>query len=543
MAEFLPDMSPAMAAKVGYIPDAAARLHAGYGLFRDPQQEHDVIEFYRRFHEDVCADAILHFARVCKEETGGRALCGSFYGYQLENVWMQEGGHLAPEKILRCPDLDFIASPYTYQSANQDRPDAGPNDVFDDAGNYLGRSRGISGDAGYRVLLESLKRHGKLYFAEIDPSTCVQAMTKPAPDVEAMDYDAMLAGIGGVGYDSLAGTRKILARDLGQMFAQGNGGWLFDFGPLLAIRKSWYDSPEIIEQVNYFVQLGKKRAELEMSSVAEIAAVYDARSLFVTRHWKAEEPFPKGADCMDFFSQWFGDSQARALHRLGAPVDFLYRFDLTPDDVSKYRLFLMMNLFYLTSAEIDHLHELFQNSGATVVWVYAPGFVSRDKLDQAQMERLTGFRFRVCSAPEPMILTAHLADVDGDFTLDFGTDRKRFPRFSVIDEDSEQLGFWRESREVAFARKQMSGWTSIYVGTAPLPVPVLRWLVMRSGARLWSTRADIVRATKDTAMIVATEPGKRTVHLPAPMAESSGDAQAIHGLDMEFGEVKIFTTR
>ncbi|HID33945.1 MAG TPA: hypothetical protein EYP25_05130, partial [Anaerolineae bacterium] len=31
--------------------------------------------------------------------------------------------------------------------------------------------RGIAGDGGYRVLLESVKRHGKLFFVEIDPST------------------------------------------------------------------------------------------------------------------------------------------------------------------------------------------------------------------------------------------------------------------------------------------------------------------------------------------------------------------------------------
>jgi hypothetical protein len=80
---------------------------------------------------------------------------------------------------------------------------------------------------------------------------------------------------------------------------------------------------------------------LDLDSVAEIAAIYDAKSLFVTRHWKAEEPYSQGTDCMDYFSYWFLDSQARAFHRIGAPVDFLYRFDLKPLDVKKYRLFFM----------------------------------------------------------------------------------------------------------------------------------------------------------------------------------------------------------
>lgn len=224
MAELLPDLSLPMQEKVGYVPDAEARLATSYGLFRNPEKEGEVIEFYRRFHEDVCAETILHFARICKEGTGGRALCGTFYGYQLENVWMQEGGHLAPEKILNSRDIDFIASPYSYQGATSENLKISPNDVYDDCGNYLGRSRGIAGDAGYRVLLESLKRHGKLYFAEVDPSTYIQAISKPKPGVTKMDYDDILSGIGGVGYDSLEGTKKILQRDLGQMFVQGNGG-------------------------------------------------------------------------------------------------------------------------------------------------------------------------------------------------------------------------------------------------------------------------------------------------------------------------------
>ncbi len=544
MAEFLPDLSRPMREKLDYVPDAEVRLRTSYGLFRDPEKEGDVIDFYRRFHEDACADTILHFARMCKEETGGRALCGTFYGYQLENVWMHEGGHLAPEKILNSPDIDFIASPYSYQGTTLKEKNVGPNDVYDDYGNYLGRSRGIAGDAGYRVLLESLKRHGKLYFAEVDPSTYIQAISEPKSGVEKMDYDDILSGIGGVGYDSLEGTKKILQRDLGKMFVQGNGGWLFDFGPLLDIRKSWYDDKSIIEEVKKFVALGEKRSELDLSSVAEIAAVYDAKSLFVTKHWKAEEPYPKGTDCMDYFSQWFCDSQARALHRLGAPVDFLYRFDLLRKDADQFRLYLMMNTFYLTPQEIEVLKSLFKNSGATVVWFYAPGFVSPEKLDLEQMENSTGFKFKIHTEPAPMKIKTEVEGEYGCIDLEFGTKTPRFPRFSVTDSDAQPLGFWSGSNDIAFAMKNMQGWTSVYVGTAPVPVDILRWFVKISGSLLWSSKADIVKATKGGAMIVATEDGDRTIQFPFPMNESDGK-KAVRALQlkMETGDVKIFLTR
>jgi len=538
LAEFLPDLSEPMKRKLGYVPYVDARLRSCLGLLRDPAREKNVIEFYRRFHEEIIADTILRFSRIVKQETNGRAICGTFYGYQLENVWIHEGGHLAPEKILNSPDIDFLASPYSYQATNSDSPNAAPHDVFDDAGNRLGRSRGIAGDGGYRVLLESVKRHGKLYFVEIDPSTCIQAISKPKPGATKQDYDDILSDIGGIGYDSPAGTQKILQRDLGQMLVLGNGGWLFDFGPLLNIRRSWYDAQPIIDAVRRLLKLGEQRKNFNLASVSEIAAVYDAKSLFVTRHWKAEAPYAKGADCMDFFSQWFCDSQARALHRLGAPVDFLYRFDLQPPDVKKYRLFLMINLFYLTENEVNLLRKLFKNSGATVVWFYAPGFVSPDALELQQMERLTGFRFKIIEKPGPMLIRCQ----NGNTEWSFGTRQKRFPRFAVVDDNSQPLGYWADGDGVAFARKEVDGWKSVYVGAAPLPVEVLRWLAKKSGAELWSTRPDIVRAAEDVAMLVATEPGERKLLLPRSMKQpGSKFLSKEHHLKLDSGDVRIFT--
>ncbi len=539
MAEFLPDLSQTMKKKLGYVPDAEARLATSYGLFRDPAKEKDVIEFYRRFHE-VCADTIFHFARIVKEETNDRAICGTFYGYLLENVWIQEGGHLAPEKILNSPDIDFLASPYTYQSTNSEDPNVAPHDIFDEAGNWLGRSRGVAGDGGYRVLLESAKRHGKLYFAEIDPTTYVQTITKPGAGGKIENYESILAGVGGLGSDTSEGTKRILQRDLGQMFVNGNGGWLFDFGPLLSIQRSWYDDQPIIEEVQKFSKLGEMRKGGDLSSVSEIAAVYDAKSLFVTRHWKAEEPYSKGSDCMDYFSYWFLDAQARALHRIGTPVDFLYRFDLKPADIKKYRLIFMVNLFYLTKEEVSYLKDILRDSKATVVWFYAPGFVSSEKLDLSQMEQLTGLQFKIIEEPGQMMIRNHVDNAK--INLSFGTKKERFPRFVVIDKDAEILGHWSDRDEVAFAWKEIDGWNSIYVGTAPLPVEILRWLAQKSEAQLWSTRPDIVRATQDGAMIVATEKGERMFRLPKPMKDrESRTSSKEHQLNLDIGDVRIFT--
>jgi hypothetical protein len=81
----------------------------------------------------------------------------------------------------------------------------------------------------------------------------------------------------------------------------------------------------------------------------------------------------------------------------------------------------------------------------------------------------------------------------------------------------------------------------VYVGTGPVPVELLRWIAGRAGVTLWSSRPDNVRASKDAAMLVATDKGERLLRLPQSMVPvEGGSAGTEHKLNMEFGEVRLF---
>ncbi|RIK58650.1 hypothetical protein DCC62_29295 [candidate division KSB1 bacterium] len=217
----------------------------------------------------------------------------------------------------------------------------------------------------------------------------------------------------------------------------------------------------------------------------------------------------------------------------------MYRFDLEPADAQRYRLLLMMNLFYLTDDEIAGLHAVLKDSNATVVWFYAPGFVAPDKLDLARMEKLAGFRFRILETPGPMLIRSDVAGRE----LVFGVKKEESPRFAVKDNGATALGVWHETQEIAFARKSYQGWHSVYVGAAPLPVEILRWLAQQAGADLWSTQPDIVIAAEDVAMIVATFEGERTLTLHKSLVGVENDElQRVHHLKMEMGDVRFFVT-
>jgi hypothetical protein len=128
----------------------------------------------------------------------------------------------------------------------------------------------------------------------------------------------------------------------------------------------------------------------------------------------------------------------------------------------------------------------------------------------------------------------------------FGVQKEHFPRFAVnvADSSTEVLGKWTDADEVAFARTMHNGFESVYVGSAPLPVELLRWLAASAGVRLWSSKPDAVRATRDAVAILASSDGERTLRLPATLAPAEGGAaRKEYQLDMKFGDVRVFVKK
>ena len=528
--DFIPDYSEPMRRACGHVPGVHARLNTTFGLLRDPEKEADVIAFYQKYH-DTIADTALLMCRTVKETTMNRVIAGVFYGYLLEQVRIQEAGYLAMRKFLESPHIDYIAGPYSYMSGNVRDKKGVRVATQDSVGNLLGNARGMAGDGGYRMLVESLRRHGKLYFSEMDPSTNLDK-----------NPHQVFGGSGGEGSDTAEGSLRIIQRDLGQIFASGVGGWLYDFGPMNQAENGWYASDEIITEMNRFVKIGRNRTRLDISPVAEIAAVYDERVFSATEHWSVGRPWENfGIRYSDFFNHWFLNAQARAFHRIGAPMDFLYHNDLTPEDAKRYKLIFMVNVFMLDDAKAERLNSIVEDSGATVVWYYAPGFITPERLDLAQMERMTGFRFQMHREPGPMLMKITGQEKELMSGMRFGVDTHHWPRFSVTSGDAEQFGVWDDLGETAFAGREYQGFQSVYTGAAPLPAQVLRWLAKRAEARLWSSESDIVRATQDAAMLVATSSGERTLTLHKPMAlAGGGESGSTHRLNLKRGEVRVF---
>ncbi|MBQ7983334.1 MAG: hypothetical protein IJ302_07180, partial [Clostridia bacterium] len=114
-------------------------------------------EEYRRFWSAMTARRILEFAAFAKEKTQRQLVIGCFYGYTMECTDPAQCHH-ALNTVLASDDIDFLCSPVSYA---QLRP--------------------VGMDHACMLPIDSVKLHGKLYFAENDTRTHLSAAPNELP--------------------------------------------------------------------------------------------------------------------------------------------------------------------------------------------------------------------------------------------------------------------------------------------------------------------------------------------------------------------------
>ena len=137
---------PAARLATASVPSTAERRATSDGLFRDPQKEKRISDYFECQHLTV-ADSIIHFCRAVKESWNRPVVTGVFYGYFFILFGRpQTGGHLQLQKVLTSPWVDYFSAPQAYSA----------------------QFRGINGSGQARGLPESLHLHGKLLLDEMD---------------------------------------------------------------------------------------------------------------------------------------------------------------------------------------------------------------------------------------------------------------------------------------------------------------------------------------------------------------------------------------
>ncbi|MFO7976297.1 MAG: hypothetical protein R6V12_16880 [Candidatus Hydrogenedentota bacterium] len=393
------------------IPPASVREHTTHGIFRDPRKDALAIDYWRFAHW-ITGDGILYFARAAQEILNHETAVGVFYGYILElaNGRLLYEAHLDFDRVFQSPDLDFFIAPGTYHD------------------------RQIGGASGYMVALESLRHHQKRFLHEIDHRTHTSKST--------VELGVAVPGHHN-GFPNEQATIAGLRREFSLALIEGTALWWFDmFG-------DWFKGERVLEALEQMEELWDRFASRPRESASEVAMIVDAESMLYV-----DGKTPIIRELM--YNQRVG------LYRMGAPFDVISMADLADMDMMRYKLLLFPNLFVVDKAKREILASKILRDGKTVIWVYAPGIISDNTYDPANVEALTGHAY-----------------------------------------GAEEI-----------ISKQMNEWTSVYAPQPNLSGTVLHDLARKAGVHVYSDAQEPLYANAQFLAVHSLDGGDRTYRLP-----------------------------
>lgn len=190
------------------------------------------------FLSDIVAKRICDLATLTKKKVGGDKLVGTFYGYTFETP-ARDTCHHSLEMVLDCPDIDFICSPVSYA-----------------------KDRALGRDHACMLPCDSLREHGKLYFAENDTRTHLTFV--PFPHISYFQNPVFKPKR----FDDSA---EMLKLHYARALTHGYAHWWFDMWG------GWYADGTYMGELREFFEISQNGREKPMGSVSEIAVFIDEK--------------------------------------------------------------------------------------------------------------------------------------------------------------------------------------------------------------------------------------------------------------------------
>ncbi len=450
------------------IPDKAARYGDRNATFRDPVHEMSVIDFHR-FWSDVMVDTIAWFAKVVKDKTQRTKTVGAFYAYTFEFAELAEdAGHLSLQRLLHCPDLDFVMSPSSYHERKLD-----------------------GGQSLFRMPVLSVNRHGKMLWNDFD------AASFKFYEKDQKQFAPWLLQMAVT--DTPEKFVYMMRRELGNALENGVNMVYFD------LHGGYYEDPAILEGLRKSREVRNAALGRDRGSSAEILVVVDEDAM----HF------------MGFRNPMLRKFLIEQLAELPfvAPFDSVLLSDLADLPMARYRMVIFLNAFRLDDQQRKTIADNVENDGRTIVWLYAPGCFRGDHAtaDTAGISEVTGMH--VIAAERPAAATNAKFDIKA-----LGGAKAEVPelpllngdQFVVDDTGAAVLATRADTGKAVAAMRDEGGWTSVYAAVAPLSRVFLRAIATRAGVHLYNdSPLDAVYANRSWLTLVpGPQAGPRTVKLP-----------------------------
>jgi len=496
---------------VGEELDINPQKEGNIGMFLNADAKPAVAEFYHAWHRGT-ANSIIYFAKLLKERNKDK-LVGAFYGSYGATDHYNTSTAEAVLPILDCGYVDFLTAPGVYNNR--------------EPGGYVAQ----------REMQDSIRLRNRIFITEEDSRTHL---------VEDF-YRSLME------YYDIQDSVDILKRDYARNICEDTYAYWFD----QAFRKRYYKHEEIYKLFKQQQEISDLAFSFDRTKKNEIALIYDQESL----HYICEKV---NQTMLDHY-------RTTDLGRIGAPVDYYFHDDMANDKMPDYKMYVMLNTFVLSEAERDAIHRKAAKNGATVVWLYAPGFIDTEKdrrMDNSYIEGLTGFKvgrmdntmstkFRLCSE-HPAVRYGDkyrkygFIDRDIESNIWIGSAERMVPianpYFYLKEEnDMEVLGRYCNDKRAAFGLKKYKGFTSVYCTAHILRSELLASLAEYSGCHLFVHGDDCVYANENFVTVHAKDSGKRKIYFKRPCNPYELYEKKYYGtnvteikVDMLLGETKMF---
>ncbi len=438
------------------MPMRAERAKSAAGTLRDPATDQASID-YSLFLADTASDTIAHFAATVKRITGRQRTVGVFYGYllQLFGQRQQNAAHLAFDRVVRCPDVDFMCSPTSY------------------AFRRLGE-----GTTHFMAPVASVTAHGKLWFDENDIRTSL------SPGAEG-EWGRPA---------NVAGDKLQQDRELAMVLTSGVGQWWFDVG------RNRYDDADLMAHNAKLRAVADAAFAADRSPIDQVALVIDGRGL-------------ARVSVGDMLMHHMMLEQVPTLARIGAPVGHYELSDLAL--LKRHRLIIFAPLYDPTPADRAALDQL-KGDGRTLVFLHAPAPYRDGAWQPAGMAATCGLQLKVEDRTIAAKLAYTGADpLVAGLTGGYGNGMALRPTVVGADPTATVLGTLPDGSPGLLVKRYPT-WTAVWSAVPNLPTALLARLADAAKVHRYLTSPDVVWASHDLLAVTVKDAGTRHITLPSP---------------------------
>lgn len=446
------------------VPVTAKRIG---GIFINPATQQAYIDFCRFLNESMASFA----NRLCRtaKDTAGKKI--------FTVMWWGRGGaqlvypHFGQSKVVfPNPDMDVMGS---------------------QAGYYGERENGCTCFMPW--IYDSARIHNKITMLEADFRTWLSPL-------KSMQHDYHVAR-----YWNLYDLKGALLRDFGKQIAVGGGLWLYDMSA------GWFKSPDIMRLVKNMYQAAEKLYSKPVKvTPAEIALVVD------------EQNFYRTTEQLDI---WNGPNyhalrlSQRALQRSGLKYDFIFFNDILNGKRDNYKVYIFMNQWMVSAEQRKFIDSKLKRNGKTLIWLYAPGYLTKNGFSVNNMRQLTGINLekngRVVGSADFVNKSYPILKGIKGKTAGLGIALYGI-RFIVQDKSAQILARYKDGKN-ATAVKIMNNWKSIYIGGPAAFTPrFLNNIARYAGVHTYNTPGDMFVYHRDDLVCLHGVEGQ-TNHLQFPV--------------------------